>query len=207
MKSIKSYLLLVFLVIALITSFSFKIEKIDKIKSLSGKEISVDEMDRFLKIQMDSLNVKGISIAIINDAKVVYHCAFGIADISSMDTVNNQTLFQAASVSKPIFAFFVMRIVEKELLDLDTPLYKYFRYPDIEDDPRYKLITARMALCHTTGFPNWRPNYTGKLKIEFTPGTKFSYSGEGYMYLAKVIAHLTNTTLSDLDSIFQQEVC
>ena len=74
MKSIKSYLLLVFLVIALITSFSFKIEKIDKIKSLSGKEISVDEMDRFLKIQMDSLNVKGISIAIINDAKVVYQC-------------------------------------------------------------------------------------------------------------------------------------
>ena len=210
MKSLKPYLLLIFFTIPLITAYSFNKEKINKIKSLSGKEITVNEMDSFLKSHMDSLNVKGISIAIINDGKVVYHRAFGIAgiaDASSLNMVNDQTLFQAASVSKPVFAFFVMKMVEKGLLELDTPLYEYLPYPDIEDDPRYKLITARMVLCHTTGFPNWRPNYTGKLKIEFTPGTKFSYSGEGYMYLAKVIAHLTNTTLSNLDSVFQQEVC
>lgn len=175
-------------------------------KTLSGNEITVAEMDKFLKNQMDSMNIKGISIAIINDAKVVYHRSFGIADINSLDTVNDQTLFQAASISKPIFAYFVMRMVDKGLLNLDTPLYKYLPYPDIKDDPRYKLITARMALCHTTGFPNWRPNYQGKLDIKFTPGTKFSYSGEGYMYLAKVIAHLTNKNLSNLDSVFQQEV-
>ena len=193
--------------IVLITDGSVEQEKIERIKTLSGNEIAVADMDNYLKAQMDSLNVKGISIAIINDAKVVYHRFFGIADGSSLDTVNNQTLFQAASISKPIFAYFVMRLVEKGLLTLDTPLYKYLPYPDIEDDPRYKLITARMALCHKTGFPNWRPNYTGKFTIEFTPGTKFSYSGEGYMYLAKVIAHLTHTTLSNLDSVFQQEVC
>jgi CubicO group peptidase (beta-lactamase class C family) len=69
--------------------------------------------------------------------------------------VNDQTLFEAASVSKPIFAYFVMRMVEKGLLNLDTPLYKYLPYPDIEHDDRYKLITARMVLNHTTGFPNW----------------------------------------------------
>jgi len=192
------------------TTSSVTEKNMTKIKSLNDKEISVDEMDKFLKNNIDSLNVKGISIAIINDANVVYHRAFGIAgiaDASSVNKVNDKTLFQAASVSKPIFAYFVMRIVEKGLLNLDTPLYKYLPYPDIEDDPRYKLITARMVLCHKTGFPNWRPNYTGKLKLVFTPGTKFSYSGEGYMYLAKVIAHLTNTTLANLDSVFQQEVC
>jgi CubicO group peptidase (beta-lactamase class C family) len=207
-------LLLVFFAITSTTAFASEKESAnrhpsfrEKIKTLSGKEITSAEMDEYLKAQMDSLNVKGISIAVINDAKVVYHRSFGIADASTLDTVNDQTLFQAASVSKPMFAYFVMRLVDKGLLDLDTPSYKYLPYGDIEDDPRYKLITARMALCHQTGFPNWRSNYTGKLKIEFTPGTKFLYSGEGYMYLAKVIAHLTNTTLSNLDSVFQQEVC
>jgi CubicO group peptidase (beta-lactamase class C family) len=71
------------------------------------------------------------------------------------------------------------------LLDLDTPLYKYLSHSDIEDDARYKLITARIVLCHKTRFPNWRTNYTGKLKIEFTPGTIFSYSGEGYNVFSK----------------------
>jgi CubicO group peptidase (beta-lactamase class C family) len=199
-------LLLVFFAITLTTIFAFKKENAKKIKTLGGKEITVAELDEYLKARMDSLNIKGISIAIINDAKVVYHRSFGIADINSLDTVNDQTLFQAASVSKPIFAYFVMKMVEKGLLNLDTPLYRYLPYQDIKDDPRYKLITARMALCHTTGFPNWRPNYQGKLDIKFTPGTKYSYSGEGYMYLAKVIAHLTNCNLSNLDSVFQHEV-
>jgi CubicO group peptidase (beta-lactamase class C family) len=200
-------LLVASLAIVPATAFAFDKENAGKIKTLSGKEITAAEMDEYLKAQMDSLNVKGISIAIINDAKVVYHRAFGIADVNSLDTVDDQTLFQAASISKPMFAYFVMKMVEKGSLDLDTPLFKYLPYADIEDDPRYKLITARIVLCHKTGFPNWRPGYVGKLKMEFTPGAKFSYSGEGYVYLAKVTAHLTNTGLSNLDSIFQQEVC
>jgi CubicO group peptidase (beta-lactamase class C family) len=210
MAKMKPCLLLVLLLSILINTSLFGKESFTKIETLSGKEISVDKIDRFLKIYMDSLNVKGISIAVINEERIVYHRAFGVAGIAnacSVNEVDDQTLFQAASISKPIFAYFVMRMVDKGLLDLDKPLYKYLPYPDIEDDPRYKLITARMVLCHKTGFPNWRPNYTGKLKLEFTPGTKYSYSGEGYMYLAKVIAHLTNTTLANLDSVFQQEVC
>jgi len=203
-------LLSIFFQITFTTAFANEKGNAEKIKTLCGKEITVTEMDEYLKAQMDSLNVEGISIAIINDGKFVYHCAFGvagIADACSLNMVNDQTLFQAASVSKPVFAYFVVKMVDKGLLDLDTPLYEYLPYPDIEDDSRYKLITARMVLCHKTGFPNWRPNYTGKLELLFTPGSKFSYSGEGYMYLAKVVAHLTNTTLSNLDSVFQQEVC
>lgn len=205
-------LLLVFFAITLTTAFAFKKENAKMIKTLSGKEITVADMDSYLKAQMESLNVKGISIAIINDAKVVYHRSFGIANIYSLDTVNNQTLFEAASISKPIFAYFVMKMVDKGLLNLDTPLYQYLPYPDIEHDDRYKLITAKMVLNHTSGFPNWRSNnffnqQDGKLYLNFTPGTKFSYSGEGYVYLAMVIAHLMNCNLSNLDSAFQQEVC
>jgi CubicO group peptidase (beta-lactamase class C family) len=182
-----------------------------QIKALSGKELTADEIDQYLKVQMDLLKVKGISIAIINDGKVVYHRAIGIANIYSLDTVDDQTIFEAASLSKPIFAYFAMKMVDKGLLNLDTPLYKYMPYPDIEQDSRYKLITARMVLCHKTGFPNWRSNNyfnqdDGKLRINFTPGTQFSYSGEGYVYLAMVIAHLTGRNLSNLDSLFQKEV-
>lgn len=109
MKNTKPCLFFILIVTVLSTSSSFYKKDNKKIKALSGREISVDEIDRFLKIQMDSLNVKGISIAVVNDAKVVYHRAFGIAgiaDASSLNMVNDQTLFQAASVSKPIFAFF-----------------------------------------------------------------------------------------------------
>jgi CubicO group peptidase (beta-lactamase class C family) len=211
MKNMKLYLSLVFTLIISNIALCYGQEDVQQIKTLSGNEISTVEMDKFLKNQMDSLNVKGISIAIINDAKVVYHRSIGIANAYSLDTVNDQTIFEAASVSKPIFAYFVMKMVEKGLLNLDTPLYQYLSYRDIEHDDRYKLITARMVLDHTSGFPNWRSNNffnqeDGKLYINFTPGTKFSYSGEGYVYLAKVIAHLTKRDLSNLDSVFQQEV-
>lgn len=156
---------------------------------------------------MDSLNIKGISIAIINDGKVVYHMADVIANIETMKKVNDQTLFETASISKPVFAWFVMKQVEKGLIELDMPLYKYLPYPDIENDDRYKLITSRMVLSHTSGFPNWRWfNPDQKLDIKFQPGEKFSYSGEGYLYLSKVVAHLNKLTLSNLDSLFQREV-
>jgi CubicO group peptidase (beta-lactamase class C family) len=86
-------------------------------------------------------------------------------------------------------------------------LYKYLPYPDIEYDDRYKLITARYALSHQTGFPNWRYDEPDKkLDIMFKPGTGFHYSGEGYQYLAKVIAHLNNIEEGKLDSIFQKEI-
>jgi len=157
-----------------------------------------------LQQQMDSLHIKGISIAIINDSKVVYSYTKGIANLYTGDTLNEHSMFEAASMGKPLFALFVMKLVEKKVLALDTPLYKYLFYQDIAYDDRYRLITARMVMDHTTGFPNWRENDT--LKIMFTPGSKFSYSGEGYEYLAKVAEHLTNCTAKNFDNLFQKEI-
>ena len=104
-------------------------------------------------------------------------------------------------MTKPIFAYTVLRLVDRGLLKLDTPLYTYLPYEDIAHDDRYKLITARMVLTHRTGFPNWR---TGKLDIKFTPGTEVSYSGEGFVYLGKVVEHLTGKKLVNLcrDEVF-----
>jgi len=77
-------------------------------------------------------------------------------------------------------------VIDDGKLDLDTPLVKYMpgRY-DVGDDPRLDQITARHVLSHTTGFPNWRPRGDKILKMYFTPGNRFSYSGEGFVYYRK----------------------
>jgi CubicO group peptidase (beta-lactamase class C family) len=187
-----------------------------QIINLNEEKITSTELDFFIKAQMDSLKMQGLSIAIINNDEIVYHNAFGVSNAETRETINEQFIFEGASISKPVFAYFVMKMVDKGMLALDTPLYKYMPYPDIEKDERYKAITARLVLSHQSGFPNWRHNIDladsslhikrGDLYLKFAPGTKFSYSGEGYLYLAKVIAHLNNRTLQTLDPIFQQKV-
>lgn len=182
------------------------------IRSFNGNLISKSKMDAFIKHQMDSLNMPGLSIAFINDNKIIYHKALGVKNIKTQEKVDFTTMFDAASMSKTVFSFFVMKMVDKGLLDLDTPLYKYMEYPDIAYDERYKLITARMVLSHTSGFPNWRflnngyydPN--NKLTIKFKPGTKFRYSGEGFEYLALVIAHLKGIKKNELQALIKKEI-
>jgi CubicO group peptidase (beta-lactamase class C family) len=192
-----------------------------QLKTLSGQDLSIGELDSVIGRQMDSLHMPGLSFTLINDGRVVYHRILGVAAIrAGLDpkvqeqNVNKASIFEAASLSKPVFAYLVLRLVDQDVLDLDTPLYRYLPYADIAADSRYKLITARMVLSHTTGLPNWRnfdPNDQsqhkyGALYLQFTPGTSFSYSGEGYRYLAHVIAHLCGPTAPILESLFQNEV-
>jgi CubicO group peptidase (beta-lactamase class C family) len=178
-----------------------------RFKTLSGKEIAKTEMDKYLTTQMDSIGLPGLSIAIINDTKIIYHRTLGVTNVDTKEKVSEETLFDAGSMSKTTFAYLVMKMVEQGILNLDKPLYTYLPYPDIAYDDRYKLITARMVLCHTSGFPNWRfLNEDKKLDIKFTPGTQFLYSGEGFEYLADVVAHLKNIQKNDLQHLFEKEV-
>ena len=117
-----------------------------------------------------------------------------MTNVDTRAVLDEQSIFEAASLSKPVFAYFVMKLVDKGQLNLDTPLYKYMPYPDIEKDERYKFITARMVLTHQTGLPNWRyfdladssmHIKRGDLYLKFTPGTNFSYSGEAYRLSGK----------------------
>lgn len=198
--------------IILLTLFAFKTEA--QLKTLSGAHISTEKLDQFLAKQMDSLGIPGLSFALINNGKVVYHRAIGVSNMETKEKVNDQSIFEAASLSKTLFAYFVLKQVDQHKLDLDTPLYRYLPYPDIAKDERYKLITARMVLAHTSGFPNWRHSDQrdvslykyGELFLKFTPGTQFAYSGEGYYYLAQVIARLNKLTIITLDPLFQKEV-
>lgn len=179
----------------------------ETIVSLSGKTIGVDTLEHYITAQMQHLKVPGMSFVLINEGMVVFHEVYGYADIKNGEAVTKSTIFEGASLSKPLFAYFVMTYVEEGLLDLDKPLYHYLPFEDIAYDDRYKQITARMVLSHTTGFPNWRTDYENKrLFIQFEPGTAFHYSGEGYQYLAKVLMHLLQTDNTGLEEKFQERV-
>jgi CubicO group peptidase (beta-lactamase class C family) len=164
------------------------------------------EIDRFIRQRMAALQISGASVAVIQDGQMVYHRVFGEADKEKGLPVTELTLFEGASLSKPLFAYFAMTFVEEGRLDLDRPLHEYLAHPDLADD-RYRTITARMVLSHSSGLPNWRSGPgAGGLKLHFAPGTGFLYSGEGYQYLALVLARIADTDAAGLEALFQTRV-
>ncbi|MEM1091645.1 MAG: serine hydrolase domain-containing protein [Pseudomonadota bacterium] len=177
------------------------------VNSYLGLSIPTEVLDAHLTSEMERLDIPGMSIAFINQGQVIHHRTFGFANVQHEVAVDDETIFEAASLSKPLFAYFVMTYVEAGKLDLDTPLYTYLPYPDIAYDERYKQITARMVLSHRTGFPNWRGDLPEKkLLIQFDPGTDYFYSGEGYQYLAMVLKEIDQTDWEGLEARFQELV-
>jgi len=156
------------------------------------------ELERQIPQLMRAAAVPGLSIAIIKDGRVFWRRAFGVKNVVSKEPVDHDTLFEAASTSKPLFAYAVMKLCERHALTLDTPLTRYTTERFLEGDPRLDLISARQVLSHTSGFPNWRSEEE-PLAIQFTPGERWSYSGEGYSYLQSVVTHLIGGRLNPND--------
>ncbi len=151
-------------------------------------KVDISSFDRKLNKMIDEVGVPGISVAIISNNKVVYSNGYGYKQASTKDKVNSETIFEACSVSKTYLAFVALKLVDEGKLDLDKPMYQYMEYKPLAHDPRYKLITPRMALCHTTGIENWIwDNNPDTLELLYNPSERYSYSGEGYQYLALVI--------------------
>ncbi|MVT41989.1 serine hydrolase [Chitinophaga oryziterrae] len=165
---------------------------------------SAGKVDHFIETYQKYYQIPGVSLALIKDDSLVYYKTYGVRNTFTGEKVDENTLFEAASVTKPVFAFAVQRLAERGIIDLDKPLYLYLPYPDIEYDERYKLMTARHVLTHRTGFPNWRwMNKDGKLNLMFTPGTDYSYSGEGFEYLKMVVEKITG---KKVEQVLQEEV-
>src|SRR4030095_8510889 len=148
-----------------------------------------DLEQRLPAVLAQATTVPGVSMALVADAKLLWRGAVGVKDFASRAPVEHDTIFEAGSVSKTVFAYAVLKLCERGVLNLDTPLTKYTSQRFLEGDPRLDLITARHVLSHTSGFPNFRSEKE-PLKIYFTPGEKWSYSGEGYCYLQSVVTHL-----------------
>lgn len=181
----------------------------EKVKSLKISQITTPSLNENLNNEeliahlqkiipqiMKEGEVTGFSIALIRKGEIVWHQGFGVKNAETKEPVDDSTVFEAGSLSKPVFTCAVMKLVESGKLDLDMPLNKYLPAPYVENDERLNQITARRVLSHTSGFPNWRPKGQ-PLKIHFSPGEKFSYSGEGIIYLQRVVEQITKEPFNE----------
>jgi CubicO group peptidase (beta-lactamase class C family) len=152
-----------------------------------------NQLATLIPVLMARANIPGLSIALIEDGKMAWVGSFGVKNTKTGDKVDPRTVFQAASLSKTVFAYGVLKLVDQGKFDLDTPLSKYV--PEyVQNDYRINAITARHVLTHRTGFPNWRPDGQ-PLVIHFKPGDRFSYSGEGFVYLQRAVEKITGLPL------------
>ena len=156
---------------------------------------------------MDTADVTGVCIGIINNDKPAYVQSYGYRNLPKKQLNDTLTSFYAASLAKPLFAYIVAQLAQEGLIDLDKPLYTYLpkpipaydNYKELAGDDRWKLLTARDCLRHTTGFPNWRSDQQ-KLGFYAKPGTHYGYSGEGIQLLQLVVETITKRKLEDLAS-------
>lgn len=151
------------------------------------------QIRRRLPALMDSAGIPGLALGIIDRGRVNWVGGFGHMK-SQGRPVGSHTVFEAASLSKPVVAYATLKLLDEDRLELDKPLSEYLEYGDFHGNPRGQLVTARMVLSHTTGLQNERIG-SDTLRFSFVPGTGFQYSGEGYAYLGRVIEKITRLRL------------
>jgi CubicO group peptidase (beta-lactamase class C family) len=154
-----------------------------------------DKFRKGLPKMMELANVTGAAVAYVENGRMTWNLDLGVKNADTRERVTPDTVWQVGSLSKPVFAFGVMKLVEDGKLDLDKPLETYVPGEFIKDEPRAKLITARHALSHSTGLQNWRFQAGQTLQMAFAPGERWSYSGEGIYYLQRAVEQITGQSL------------
>jgi CubicO group peptidase (beta-lactamase class C family) len=196
--------------------FCFACSQNPRIRKINGDVIDSKEVDEIVTRLMQTAHVTGLCLAVLNDNESIYIRTYGYKNSEKKELLNESTIMLGASLSKAVFSYVVMQLVQENVLELDRPLYQYLDrpipeyvdYADLADDDRWKWLTARHCLSHTTGFPNVRfinPRGNRKLEFFFEPGSRYAYSGEGIQLLQFVLEHVTNKGLEELarERVFQ----
>ena len=166
------------------------------IHRLNGKELTVAQIDAEVARLMKARAVPGLAVALIEDGQPVFIKTYGFANLEKKQALQRDTVLYGASLTKLAFAYLVMQWVDEKVIDLDRsiaddlpkPLPQYEKYADLAQDERWRKLTPRILLDHTSGFPNFRfINPDGKLDFKFEPGTRYAYSGEGINLLQFVL--------------------
>ncbi|WP_299768267.1 serine hydrolase [uncultured Dokdonia sp.] len=217
-KKSKSFTAPSLIIIGLFLFTSCNHTNIATIERLDGTHISKDSLTHKINKLIRDAEVHGMAVTVFNDKSPIYQQTFGYKNVPKQGVLTDSTNIYGASLSKAVFGVLVMKLVEENVIDLDTPLESYLpkkiyeykpltrwhdNYSDLKTDSLYHKITARMCLAHTTGFNNWRFfEADRKLRVHFEPGTKYFYSGEGLVYLQVVLEKLTNKSLEELAQQF-----
>ncbi|HLK28064.1 MAG TPA: serine hydrolase [Puia sp.] len=180
-----------------------------QIRRLDGSMISTSDIDKTITQLMSNAEVTGFCISIINDNKITYTKTYGLKNKEKNELIDTSTVFYGASLSKAVFAYIVMQLVQEGVIDIYKPIWAYINKPlpmyesynNLADDERWKFITVRDCLRHATGFPNWRwfnPKGNNQLEIFFDPGERYAYSGEGILLLQLAVEETTHKSLEQL---------
>lgn len=174
------------------------------IKQLNGRTASTEALTARLNQLLDSAEVAGLQVVILNNKKPVWAKSFGFKDVERQMPLNDSTVMYAASLTKAVFGYLFMRLVDKGILDLDKPIRDYLKLP-ISEYPKWKQlgedtvsfdkITPRMILSHSSGMPVLRAVYGDQLRLIAKPGEKFYYSNEGMNLLGFVLEEYTGKSL------------
>ena len=172
---------------------------------MGEQEIFESKLNAFVEKAMKIYDVPGCAVGIVRDGKVIYTGGYGFVSVKTQKKVDTKTQFQIQSVSKTFTAATIMQLKERGLISLDDPVVKHVPYFILKDD-RYKAVTIKMLLNHTSGIPSMykadfgyeNPEFDkGALKrhiielrnknMEFNPGDKYAYTNNGYAILAALI--------------------
>jgi CubicO group peptidase (beta-lactamase class C family) len=164
--------------------------------SLAGR------LDALVQEGMTRTQAQGLAVAVIDDGKVELVKTWGLRNAHG-DPLTADTVMYGASLTKAVFAYTVMQLAEEGKIGLDTPIAaylpkplpeyteeeeKYAAWQHLAGDQRWRALTPRMLLTHSSGFSNFgflEPD--GRLKFHFDPGTRYAYSGDGLILLQFVI--------------------
>lgn len=157
------------------------------------------EIDAAVARLMQQTGARGVAVAVIDQGRPVHVKAYGQRNEAG-DPLTTDTIMYGASLTKAVFGYSVMQLVDEGVVDLDRPIAEvvpdlpstftpqfanfYSDYRGLAEDPRWRTITPRHSLTHSTGFLNFywlEPEE--KLRIHFDPGARFAYSGEGLTML------------------------
>lgn len=175
--------------------------------TIPGTRLAAAEVDARLFDLLARAQVPGLAMALIDDGRVVYRKAYGLADIDQKRPLTTDTVMYGASLTKAAFAHMTLQLAEEGVLDLDAPVTALLKqplpeYPDFADlarDPRWRTFTPRMMLSHATGLINWRfLNDPETLDIKFSPGSRYVYSGEGFQILQLIVEERAGKSTTEL---------
>jgi len=189
----------------------------DSIRRLDGSSISIADADAFAKKTLIAAHVTGAQLAVLNNGRLVWSAAYGLRHKEPDLPMDADTTTWAASITKSVFATYVMQLVERGEFNLDQPvasqlakpLNEYEPYRDsaseIVKDAAWPTVTPRMLLSHSSGLANFafiEPDK--KMHLRFKPGTQFLYSGEGINLVQFLIEQKKQKPLDQLmqDAIF-----
>jgi CubicO group peptidase (beta-lactamase class C family) len=161
-----------------------------------GLPLITFRIEREAPLMMADAKVNGLAVAVIDNGQVAFVRAWGKRNVEKELPLQADTIMYGASLTKFAFAYMVMQLVDEGKIALDQPIAGYLPKPlpdyepygALKGDERWRRLTPRMLLTHSSGFANFaflEPDE--KLRFHFDPGTRYAYSGEGINLLQFVL--------------------